>query len=96
MTIGSILFLIYKLLVILFGNVLLIYLIGLAIYSIIKKINVTKYNKSVADKLKDSNMFTDMFGKMTDEEKAKLEKTGKAETEVKLDLDTLKTTKKTK
>lgn len=96
MTIGSILFLIYKLLVILFGNVLLIYLIGLAIYSIIKKINVTKYNKSVADKLKDSNMFTDMFGKMTDEEKAKLEKTGKAETEVKLDLNNLKTTKKTK
>ena len=89
-------FSIYKATTMTIGTIVLFIMIIAGIRQIYVSIAMKRIAKKYAKKLNEINIFNDVNGKMTDEEKEKLEKDGKAETKITLDFKTMEYTKETK
>ncbi len=62
------------------------------IYKVYQKCQIRKVTKQYAKKIHESQLLQKTFGAMTPEEKEKLKKTGKAESTVKFEFDSLTAT----
>ena len=87
---------VYKWLVIVFGNFTIITSIVFIIWKLTENYRIKKATKAYAQKIDKSKFFQDMLSKMTDEEKEKLEKNKKASTKITLDFGSMQTKKETK
>lgn len=71
------------------GNLFLLLVLIDIIKLIVKSIMVSKHKKMFRDIVKNSTFVEDTLGPMTEAEKESMEKTGRAETLMKIDIDSL-------
>lgn len=76
----------YEIFSMVLGNIFLLILLGLLIYSIVYRVRTKNLAKTAAKKIHESNFLQETFKPMTDKEKKRLQEKGLSETKITYDL----------